>query len=111
VRVLYGLWGGGELRIVANAQIRPARAADVPSIQRIYAHHVLTGKATFEIEPPDLAEMIRRFESLSGGDYPYLVGERDGVILGYAYAGPYRPRPAYRFTVEDSIYLDPGGVG
>ena len=86
--------------------IRRTVAADLPTITRIYDHAVRTGTATFELEPPDLAEMTRRFEALMDGGFPYLVAARGGEVLGYAYAGPYRPRPAYRFTVENSIYLD-----
>jgi L-amino acid N-acyltransferase YncA len=96
-------------------EIRPATEADLPAITRIYEHAVLHGTATFELIPPDLAEMTRRFRSLMDGGFPYLVGVLDGRVGGYAYAGAYRPRPAYRFTVENSIYLDPAihrrGVG
>ena len=77
-------------------------------MQAIYAHHVLHGLATFEEVPPDAAEMARRREEVLARGLPYLVAEEDGRLLGYAYAGPYRARSAYRFTVEDSIYLDPG---
>src|SRR6201995_1453134 len=95
--------------------IRPATEADLPSVTEIYDHAVRFGTATFEIDPPDLAEMIRRFRALSDGGFPYFVAEVDGQVIGYAYAGPYRPRPAYRFTVENSIYLKPAihrrGVG
>jgi L-amino acid N-acyltransferase YncA len=98
-----------------SPEIRPATAADLPVITKIYEHAVLEGTATFELIPPDLAEMTQRFKSLVDGGFPYLVAELDGRIAGYAYAGPYRPRPAYRFTVENSIYLDPAihrrGVG
>lgn len=90
---------------MAALTIRPATAADLPAIAAIYAEAVLTGTATFEIEPPDAAEMTRRFEALTFAGYPYLAAESAGIIAGYAYAGPYRPRPAYRFTVENSIYL------
>ena len=86
--------------------IRPAGAADIPAITRIYAHAVLYGSASFELEPPDEAEMARRHRALVDGGYPYLVAERDGAVVGYAYAGPYRARPAYNWTVEDSIYID-----
>jgi phosphinothricin acetyltransferase len=100
---------------MSSPEIRPATAADLPFITKIYEHAVLEGTATFELIPPDLAEMTRRFKSLVDGGYPYLVAELGGRIAGYAYAGPYRPRPAYRFTVENSIYLDPAihrrGVG
>ena len=93
--------------------IRPAMPDDLPAITAIYAEAVLYGTATFELIPPDLAEMTRRYEALTVADFPYLVAEtRDslqapGLIDGYAYAGPHRPRPAYRFTVENSIYLAP----
>lgn len=88
--------------------IRPATPADLAAITAIYCDAVLTGTATFELNPPDLAEMIRRFQALSDAGFPYLVAIADGAVAGYAYAGPYRPRPAYRFTVENSIYLPPG---
>jgi L-amino acid N-acyltransferase YncA len=95
--------------------IRPAQAHDVPAVTRIYADAVRHGTASFELEPPDEAEMARRYEALRTGGFPYLVAELEGVVVGYAYAGPYRARPAYRFTVEDSIYVDSGtqrrGVG
>lgn len=87
--------------------IRPATPADIPVITRIYAHAVLHGTATFELEPPSEAEMLRRFEKLRAGSFPYVVAEVGGVVAGYAYAGAYRERPAYRFTVEDSIYIAP----
>jgi phosphinothricin acetyltransferase len=96
-------------------EIRPTIAADLPSITKIYEHAVLHGTATFELTPPDLAEMTRRFEALTAGDFPYFVAALDGRVVGYAYAGPYRPRPAYRFTVENSVYLEPAihrrGIG
>lgn len=85
--------------------VRAAMPADLPAITAIYADAVRHGTATFEIDPPDIAEMTRRFERLSAGRFPYLVATREGVLLGYAYAGPYHVRPAYRFTVEDSIYI------
>jgi phosphinothricin acetyltransferase len=95
--------------------IRPTREADLPAITEIYEHAVRHGTATFELVPPDLAEMARRFRTLIDGGYPYIVGVLDGEVAGYAYAGAYRPRPAYRFTVENSIYLRPAihrrGVG
>ncbi len=100
---------------MSSPEIRPATEADLPVVTKIYEHAVLHGTATFELIPPDLAEMTRRFKSLADGGFPYLVGVLDGRVAGYAYAGPYRPRPAYRFTVENSIYLDPAihrrGVG
>ncbi len=96
-------------------EIRPAIEADLPAVTAIYEHAVRYGTATFELIPPDLAEMTRRFNALMDGGYPYFVAELDGRVVGYAYAGAYRPRPAYRFTVENSIYLDPAihrrGIG
>jgi len=87
--------------------IRTAAAADIAAITRIYAHAVEHGTATFEIEPPDETEMARRLSALLRNGYPYLVAERGGMIAGYAYAGAYRARPAYRWSVEDSIYVAP----
>ena len=96
-------------------EIRPAAEADLAAVTDIYAHAVLYGTATFELIPPDLAEMTRRFKTLMDGGFPYLVAALDGRVIGYAYAGPYRPRPAYRFTVENSVYLQPAihrrGIG
>lgn len=86
--------------------IRAATASDIARVSAIYAIHVLHGTATFEIDPPDHAEMLSRFNDVAARGLPYLVAERAGAIIGYAYAGPFRTRPAYRFTVEDSIYLD-----
>ena len=100
---------------MSAVSIRPATPADIPIITRIYAHSVRTGTASFELEPPTEAEMARRMQALHDGGYPYLVAEIDGAVKGYAYAGAYRTRPAYRFSVEDSIYIDPAaqrrGVG
>jgi len=95
--------------------IRPATFADIPAITRIYAHAVKTGTASFELEPPDEAEMTARMRAVLDGKFPYIVAELEGAIAGYAYASLYRTRPAYRFTVEDSVYVDPDmqrrGVG
>ena len=87
--------------------IRAAAPADIPAITAIYAHAVRHGTATFEIEAPDAAEMSNRFRALAEGGFPYLVAEIDGAVRGYAYAGPYRTRIAYRHTLEDSIYIAP----
>ena len=96
-------------------EIRPASEADLPAITAIYEEAVRHGTATFELEPPDLTEMTRRYRALIDGGYPYFLAVLDNRIAGYAYAGAYRPRPAYRFTVENSIYLDPSfhrrGIG
>ncbi|MDB5808763.1 MAG: family acetyltransferase [Betaproteobacteria bacterium] len=91
--------------------IRPAYAADIARITAIYRSHVMHGLASFETEPPDDAEMLRRFTSIRELALPYLVAEADGVIAGYAYAAVYRTRPAYRYTVEDSVYVDQEYVG
>jgi phosphinothricin acetyltransferase len=95
--------------------IRPALAADIPTITRIYADAVLHGTATFELEPPSEADMTARMQALRDGKFPYFVAEVDGEVAGYAYAAPFRPRPAYRFTVENSVYIAPDmqrrGVG
>jgi len=105
----------GILFRMSTPEIRPASEADLPAITDIYEHAVRHGTATFELIPPDLAEMTRRFRALSDGGFPYFVAVVDGQVIGYAYAGPYRPRPAYRFTVENSVYLRPAihrrGVG
>jgi L-amino acid N-acyltransferase YncA len=87
--------------------IRPAEPRDLAAITRIYDDAVRRGTASFELEPPDEQEMTRRYESLRAGGYPYLVAELGGAVAGYAYAGPYRARPAYHWTVEDSIYIAP----
>jgi phosphinothricin acetyltransferase len=92
---------------MSPVSIRPVRPVDIVAITRIYAHAVRHGTASFELDPPDINEMTRRLDALIAGDFPYLVAEAMGEILGYAYAGPYRARPAYRFTVEDSVYIAP----
>jgi L-amino acid N-acyltransferase YncA len=93
--------------------IHPAAAADFNAIQRIYAHHVLHGLASFEETPPDAAELTQRWRAIADAGLPYLCATEDvgGALVGYAYAGPYRPRSAYRFTVEDSVYVAPDSVG
>lgn len=91
--------------------IRPATDADVPAIASIYSHYVTASTATFELDPPSESEMANRIAAVQSQGLPYLVAEHSQAIVGYAYAGPYRPRPAYRFTVEDSIYLAPGVTG
>ena len=92
---------------MAEITIRVAKASDISTITRIYADAVISGTASFELAPPDEAEMARRYETLVGGGYPYLVAESSGAVAGYAYAGPYRARPAYRYTVENSVYVRP----
>jgi len=91
--------------------IRPSVDADLAAITRIYGHAVEHGTGTFEIDVPDAAEMARRRADVLGKGLPWLVAERDGQVLGYAYANHFRPRRAYRFCLEDSIYLDPAARG
>ncbi|MBS77079.1 GNAT family N-acetyltransferase [Variovorax sp.] len=85
--------------------IRPSREDDIPAIAAIYAHHVLHGTGTFETEPPSPTEMAARRADVLGKGLPYLVAERDGELLGFAYCNWFKPRPAYRYSAEDSIYL------
>ena len=97
--------------MMRKSTIRPSEDGDVPRLTAIYGHHVRHGTASFELEPPGEAEMARRRAAILSAGLPYLVAELDGTTVGYAYAGPYRPRPAYRFTVEDSVYLAPELTG
>lgn len=90
-----------------DTTVRPATPADIPGITRVYAQAVSEGTATFELDPPSEAEMAQRMTGLLKEDFPYIVATSGSEVLGYAYAGPYRLRPAYRFSVEDSIYLAP----
>jgi phosphinothricin acetyltransferase len=91
--------------------IRPSTDADLPAITAIYGWNVLNGLGTFEEDPPSQDEMTRRRAAFLDRGLPYLVAEEDGVVLGYAYAGPFRLRAAYRYTVEDSVYVSPDAVG
>lgn len=91
--------------------VRDATPTDLPTIQGIYAHHVLYGLASFEEMPPDIAEMERRYRDVVGRGLPYVVAEIDGRVAAYAYAGPYRARPAYRHALEDSVYVAGDAVG
>ena len=90
----------------ANIVIRDARPDDLADIARIYAHHVLTGLASFEEDPPDEQEHLRRYQHVLARGLPYIVAEIDRAVRGYAYAMPYRERSAYRYAVEDSVYVD-----
>ena len=85
--------------------LRSACATDIAAVTEIYAHYVRHGLASFEVDPPGEEEMARRHASVSALGFPYLVAEFDGLVAGYAYAAPYRTRPAYRYTVEDSVYI------
>jgi L-amino acid N-acyltransferase YncA len=91
--------------------VRPVRDGDVPAITAIYRDAVLNGTASFELRPPDPEEMTARMRALLDGGFPFIVAELEGRVAGYAYAGPYRTRPAYRFTVESSVYVDEGLQG
>lgn len=97
-------------------KVRPAKPSDLQAITNIYAHAVIHGTASYEYDPPSLAEMTARYRALVEAGFPYLVAvyeedSGDGRLFGYAYAGPFRTRPAYRFTVEDSIYIAPDAQG
>lgn len=86
--------------------IRGATTADLPAVTALYGREVLNGTATFELDPPSLAEMTTRFDAVRAKGLPWLVAEIDGAFAGYAYASPFRPRPAYRYGVEGSIYVE-----
>jgi phosphinothricin acetyltransferase len=94
-----------------GVNIRPSHEGDIDRIAAIYRHHVLYGLASFEEVPPDAEELAARRRAILGRGLPYLVAEHSSRVLGYCYAGPYRPRAAYRFTLEDSIYIDEAEVG
>ena len=91
--------------------IRAAQPADAEALAAIYGHHVLHGFGTFEEDPPVAAEMARRLAAITDLGLPYRVAEDAGQVLGFAYAGPFRPRQAYRYTLEDSVYIAPDAIG
>ncbi len=95
----------------AGIAVRDARDEDMAEIADIYGHHVLRGSASFEEVPPPVDEMRRRRDTVVETGLPWLAAERDGRVVGYAYAGPYRPRAAYRHTVENSVYVRSGLAG
>lgn len=99
--------GAGLSRVI----IRDARPGDTAAVTAIYAESVANGRGTFELEPPDEAEMQSRLDAVAALGLPCLVAEIDGVVVGYAYAGPFRTRQAYRYMVEDSIYVTPDARG
>jgi len=99
------------VRAEAAVQVRASREADLASVTAIYAHYVLTGLASFEIEAPGEAEMRRRRADVLALGLPYFVAERGGEVVGFAYAAPFRTRPAYRYTVEDSVYVHGDHLG
>jgi phosphinothricin acetyltransferase len=96
---------------MTKATVRAATTADIAAIAAIYRPAVLHGTASFELEPPDEAEMLRRFTAVTAAGYPYFVATLDERVVGYAYASAYRTRPAYRFTVENSVYIAPDAQG
>ncbi|HEX7076179.1 MAG TPA: GNAT family N-acetyltransferase [Hyphomicrobiaceae bacterium] len=96
---------------MADIELRSATPDDIPAITAIYRPAVLFGTASFELEPPTEDEMRRRFEAITGNGYPYLVAEISDAVVGYGYANAFRPRPAYRSTVENSIYVAPDHQG
>ena len=91
--------------------VRPATRADAAALAAIYGHHVLHGLGTFEETPPSAAEMAARLEAVTARGYPYRVAEADGAVIGFAYAASFRPRPAYRYAAEDSVYIHPDHLG
>ena len=91
--------------------VRASTEADAEAIAAIYGHHVLHGLASFEEVPPTAADMAGRRAEIVALGLPHVVAEEDGVVLGYAYAGAFRPRAAYRYTVEDSVYVAPEAIG
>ena len=91
--------------------VRASTPEDMPAITAIYAHHVLHGLASFELSPPDVDEMARRRAGVLARGLPYLVAEAGGRLAGYAYAAPHRDRPAYRYVLEDSVYIHPDCIG
>ncbi|MCU0882611.1 MAG: N-acetyltransferase family protein [Hyphomonadaceae bacterium] len=93
------------------ARLRHATLADLDAVTAIYAHHVLTGTGSFEIEPPDRSEMGNRMDRVHARGLPWIVAEQSGMIVGFAYAGPFKERAAYAATVENSVYLAPGCAG
>ncbi len=96
---------------MSSLVVRDAVEGDLDRITEIYADAVVNGTATYELEPPTRAEMGERFAALKAVDYPYIVSDTERGVMGYAYAGPFRARPAYRFIVEDSIYIAPEAKG
>jgi L-amino acid N-acyltransferase YncA len=101
----------GVINSTKNIAVRAATAADIERVQAIYAHYVLNSAFSFEEEAPSLDEMVQRWEKITAGEMPYLAAEVDGLVVGYAYASPYRARIGYRFSVENSVYIDEGYVG
>ena len=96
---------------MSDVMLRPATAADAPALAAIYGHHVTHGLGTFDLTPPSAETMAERMAGILAHGLPYLVAELDGRVAGYAYAGVFRPRAGYAYTVEDSVYIAPDAVG
>ena len=96
---------------MSDPRIRPATLADAAQIVDIYNHYIATSYATFEVDPIDAAEMATRIEDVLAGGYPFFICEQESEIVGYAYGHQYRPRPAYRYSAETSVYIKPGHEG
>jgi len=94
-----------------QAQVRPALPDDIPAVHAIYSHHVLQGLASFEEQPPSAAELRRRYDEVVSQKLPYLVADFGGTVAGYGYCAPYRTRSAYRYALEDSVYVHPDAQG
>src|SRR5208282_754815 len=103
-------WNGVMLP-ASQPVVRAVVPADAEPVAAIFAHYVLTSVATFEEVPPTAANWRRRLDDLAALKLPFLVAETGGVVCGYAYASPWRPKPAYRHTIEDTVYLSPGHTG
>jgi phosphinothricin acetyltransferase len=97
--------------MATEIRVRPAETADAEAIAEIYGHYVRSSTATFELEPPTAEEILLRMMAIAEKGLPWLVAEQAGRVLGYAYAGPYRPRAAYRFTLENSVYIHHEAAG
>jgi L-amino acid N-acyltransferase YncA len=104
-----------EMPHISKLRIRPATPQDMAAVAAIYAPFVQCGTATFELAPPTADEMLARFDAITNGNFPFFVAASSEAVFGFAYAGPFRSRPAFRYTVENSIYVAPGsqnqGVG
>ena len=96
---------------MSDVTLRPFYWGDIPAITAIYRHYVEHSTATFDLEAPGPTYMAEKFGHMVDEGHPVIVAEQDGAVVGYAYASTYRPRPAYRFTCEDSIYLHPNATG
>lgn len=97
--------------MLAEPLLRPFAWGDIPDLTAIYRHYVETSVVTFDLEPPTELKMAEKFGAIAAAGHPLIVAETEGKVIGYAYASTYRPRPAYRFTCEDSVYLHPQATG